>query len=316
MALAPVVDEALKLVRATLPAMVDIRVRYAADLPPVSIDPTQIHQIIVNLATNAAHAIGGRSGHIDVAIDAVSLGADFASRTPGVREGRYVRLEVADDGCGIDRATLERIFDPFFTTKPQGVGTGLGLSVVHGIVKGHDGAINVYSEPGRGTTFRIYLPAMHAAPARPDAPLRATVGSKRPHVLLVDDERSLATLASKMLERIGYTVTAHTDATTALAEFRAHAQRFDAVVTDLEMTGMTGFDLAREVMTLRADIPIVMTSGLVRPEDQLTAASLGIRALIAKPDTVEELGYVLNRALRDRAADSTPSTQRIGDSLG
>jgi PAS domain S-box-containing protein len=160
MALAPVVDEALKLMRATLPQSIDIRARYDANLLPVSIDPTQIHQIIVNLATNAAHAIDTRAGHIDVAIEAATIGPDLASETPGLREGRYVRLEIADDGSGMDDATLERIFDPFFTTKPQGVGTGLGLSVVHGIVKSHDGAITVDSEPHHGTVFRLYFPAV------------------------------------------------------------------------------------------------------------------------------------------------------------
>ncbi len=315
MALAPAVDEALKLVRATLPAMVQIRTRYGDDLPPVSFDPTQIHQIIVNLATNASHAFGAHGGHIDVRVDAAAVGPDFASHTPGLREGRYVRLEVDDDGCGMDRATLERIFDPFFTTKPQGLGTGLGLSVVHGIVKSHDGAISVYSEPGRGTSFRIYFPAVESADERARTAPRDAPRSRSAHVLFVDDEAPLVMLVSRMLERIGYRVTGVSDATRALAEFHADPERFDAIVTDLAMGDMSGFDLARDVLSVRPDLPVVMTSGFIRPEDQQAAAALGVRALILKPDTVEELGYVLNRVLRQRADGANGSSERIADPL-
>ncbi len=315
MALVPVVDEALKLVRATLPAMIEIRTRYDRDAPPVLIDPTQVHQIIVNLATNAAHAIGAHGGHIDVRIDAVGVGPDFASHAAGLREGRYVRLEVADDGCGMDRETLERIFDPFFTTKPQGLGTGLGLSVVHGIVKSYDGAVTVYSELGKGTAFRIYFPAAHGPPAQPRATPSESALARGAHVLFVDDEPPLVVLVSRMLERLGYRVSATSDAEKALALFRREPQSFDAVVTDLAMAGMSGFDVARDVLSLRPDLPVVMMSGFIRPEDQQTAAGLGVRAIILKPDTVEELGYVLNRVLRAPPDETQEPADRVADPL-
>ena len=313
MALAPVVDEALKLVRATLPSTVEIRTHYGDDVPPVSIDPTQIHQIIVNLATNAAHAIGPHGGHIDVRIDAADVGPDFASHTPGLREGRYVRLEVADDGCGMESATLDRIFDPFFTTKPQGLGTGLGLSVVHGIVKSHEGAVSVYSEPGRGTSLRIYIPAVETSPQRASA--RPEPRANGAHVLFVDDESALVMLVSRMLERLGYRVTGHSDATKALAELRAQPKRFDALVTDLAMNGMSGFELAREALAIRPALPVVMTSGLVRDEDRRTAEEIGVRALILKPDTIEALGDVLDRLLREHAEANGGAAVRVADPL-
>jgi PAS domain S-box-containing protein len=315
MALVPVVDEALKLVRATLPAMISIRTRYEAVAPPVLIDPTQVHQIIVNLATNAAHAIGGHGGHIDVRIDAVNVGPDFASHASGLREGRYVRLEVADDGCGMDRETLERIFDPFFTTKPQGLGTGLGLSVVHGIVKSYDGVVTVYSELGKGTAFRIYFPAAHGAPEQPLAAPKETTLARNAHVLFVDDEPPLVVLVSRMLERLGYRVTGAFHADKALAQFRQQPQSFDAVVTDLAMAGMSGFDVARDVLSLRPELPVIMMSGFIRPEDQQAAAELGVRAVILKPDTVEELGHVLNRLLRGRTDEAQGPAARVADPL-
>jgi len=315
MALVPVVDEALKLVRATLPAMIDIRTRYERDAPPVSIDPTQIHQIIVNLATNAAHAIGGHRGHIDVRIEAVTVGPAFASHAPGLREGRYVRLEVADDGCGMDRETLERIFDPFFTTKPQGLGTGLGLSVVHGIVKSYEGAVTVYSEPGKGTAFRIYFPAAPGTPQQPRAAPSDSALARSAHVLFVDDEPPLVVLVSRMLERLGYRVTGTSDAEKAIALFRQAPHGFDAVVTDLAMAGMSGFDVARDVLAIRRDMPVIMMSGFIRPADQQTAAELGVHAVILKPDTIEELGYVLNRVLRAKADEAQDAADHVADPL-
>jgi CheY-like chemotaxis protein len=212
----------------------------------------------------------------------------------------------------MDRATIERIFDPFFTTKPQGVGTGLGLSVVHGIVKSHDGAITVYSEPARGTSFRLYFPAVETAAGRSSA---AVARGRGAHVLLVDDEPPLAALAAKILERAGYRVTAMSDAANALAEFGAHPDRYDAIVTDLAMSGMSGFDLARNALAARPDVPVVVASGLLRAEDQRIAAEIGVRALVRKPESIEELGGVLARILRRHGDGAGAAAQTVAARL-
>ncbi len=302
----PVVEEALSLVRATLPASIQIEFKSSGRLPPVAIDPSQLHQIIVNLATNASHAIGDRPGLITVRLTARSLNADDCQGTPGLHEGRYVCLTLSDDGCGMDRATLDRIFDPFFTTKPVGQGTGLGLSVVHGIVSGCDGAISVYSQPGKGTSFLLYFPA--SEPSGSDvAPLPAQPDHKATHhenLLFIDDEEALVMLGTRFLERLGYRVTGHVDAISAIAEFRADPSRFAAVVTDLSMPKINGFEVARQILSIRPGIPIVLASGYVRPEDEQQAASIGIRRVLLKPSTIDVLAQTLDEIL---ASVKTPS---------
>jgi CheY-like chemotaxis protein len=210
----------------------------------------------------------------------------------------------------MDRATQQRIFDPFFSTKLPAEGTGLGLSVVHGIMKGHAGAVTVYSERGKGSTFRLYFPAAAGAPeARAEKPRGAARG-RGESVLYVDDDGALVFLATRMLEGLGYKVTGHTDAALALQEFRARPMAFDAVVTDISMPGMSGFDLARELLAVRPGVPIIMTSGYVRPGEEQAARELGILELILKPDTVDELGHALDRRLggddAKRAGDQGP----------
>jgi CheY-like chemotaxis protein len=202
----------------------------------------------------------------------------------------------------MDKATLERVFDPFFTTKPAGQGTGLGLSTVHGIVRRHEGAITVYSQPGKGTTFRIYFPVAGDAARDAAAPQHDAVahgGGER--VLYVDDEEALVLLVARILGRLGYVVSGHTSPADAVRAFRSNPHDFDVVVTDLSMPGMSGFDLARTLLEIRPDVPILMTSGYVRPEDQETASRIGILDFILKPNTADELGRVLNGVLRNRA---------------
>ncbi len=295
----PVVQEALTLVRATLPASIHIDFKSSPELPRVAIDPSQLHQIIVNLATNASHAIGDRSGNITVRLAGRVITSDDCVGTPGLHAGHYVCLTISDDGCGMDRATLDRIFDPFFTTKPVGQGTGLGLSVVHGIVSSYDGAISVYSQPGQGTSFLLYFPA--AGASRSDAaPLVAQPASRAVHnenILFIDDEEALVTLGTLFLERLGYHVTGHVDAVAALAEFRANPNRFAAVVTDLSMPRLSGFEVARQLLSIRPDIPIVLASGYVRPEDEQQAASIGIRRVLLKPSTIDVLAQTLDEIL-------------------
>jgi PAS domain S-box-containing protein len=304
--LRPIVEDALKLVRATLPAMIEIRTQFAEDLPKVACDTTQIHQIIVNLATNAAHAIGSKRGLIEFHLDSLSVNADLIKTTPELQVGRYVRLSVIDNGCGMDRQILSRIFDPFFTTKPTGQGTGLGLSVVHGIMKSINGAITVYSQVGDGSTFRLYFPVADTNPVQQPARATAAAKGKGERILYIDDEEALVALAKRMLKRLGYEVTAFTDVAAALAEFGKRPDDFDAIITDLAMPGMTGFELARELQAIRPDTPILMTSGYIGSEAQENVREIGAYALISKPHTVEELGRILEQLFRDRP----PSTKK------
>jgi CheY-like chemotaxis protein len=301
--LQPVVEEALKLVRATLPAGIEFRTIFASNLPTVLADSTQVHQIVVNLCTNAAHAIGAKSdGLIEIRLDVATLTADDRSPSLNLSEGAYVRLYVSDNCCGMDRPTLDRIFDPFFTTKSPGEGTGLGLSVVHGIMKNHDGGIAVYSEPGRGTAFRLFFPAAGAAIAPVHEGPGPIMRERTENVLYVDDEEALVALVRRTLERLGYKVTGETNPVRAIELFRANPKAFDVVVTDLAMPQLSGFDLARQLFAIRPDIPIVMTSGFVRPEDQERARRMGLRDLILKPDTIEQLGDTLDRVFQHERA--------------
>jgi len=307
-ALQPIVEEALKLVRATLPASIEFRATFAPHLPGVLADSTQIHQIIVNLATNAAHAIGSKSGGIiEIQLDSANLTAGDMSPALSLSEGTYVRLRVSDNGCGMDRPTLNRIFDPFFTTKGPGEGTGLGLAVVHGIMKNHDGGISVYSEPGNGTAFRLYFPAAGAAIAtvqEAPSPIRRECTER---ILYVDDEEPLVELITRTLGRLGYKVTGQTDPVRAVELFRSNPAAFDAVVTDLAMPQLSGFDLCSQLLAIRPGLPIVMTSGFVRPEDQERALRMGLRDLVLKPDTIDQLGRILDGIFQQELTDHSLS---------
>ena len=307
--LRPVVEEALSLLRSTLPAAIELRTRYAEPLSPVAADSTQVHEAVVNLATNAAYAIGEGAGWIEFALEALEVGPDLANQVMELRTGPYLCLSVSDNGCGTDQGTIERMFDAFFTTKPIGQGTGLGLSMVHGIMKAHGGAIGVHSAPGVGTTFQLYFPVV-------ELPAGTQTGKRSPaaggpcaakHVLYVDDEEALVFLVTRVLERLGHSVTGFTDPEAALQAFRARPHAFDAVVTDLSMPGLSGFDLAREIRALRPDTPLLLTSGHVRPEDEQSARLLGIREVILKPDTANDLGEILDRLFRESDAAPGPA---------
>jgi len=300
--LAVVTREVVELMRATLPAMVEIAVRTSEPLPLVQADSTQIHQIIMNLTTNAAHAIGSNRGMIEVDIAEVSVTPELVATTRDLRPGRYVRIAVSDTGTGMDADTMQRIFDPFFTTKPVGKGTGLGLSVAHGIMKSHDGAITAYSQLGKGTTIRLYFPITDLKPAPSVAPPQKIAVGNGERVLYIDDDDAIVMLSTRILERLGYRVDGFAHPEDALAVFDERPHEFDVAVTDLSMPGMSGFDLARRLRRTRPDIPILMTSGYVRPEDRQLAKELGIHDFILKPNTVEELGHSLDKVFRELRA--------------
>jgi PAS domain S-box-containing protein len=313
--LAPVVEEAIELLRAALRAGIEIRTHFDSGLPNVFADSTQIHQIVMNLATNAADATAQQSvGVLEIRLEPVMVDADLARTSPDLHEGSYVRLSIRDSGSGMDKATLTRIFEPFYTTKPQGEGTGLGLSVVHGIMKTHGGAITVYSEPGKGSVFHLYLPA--AQETAEEAQPRQNQVEFRGHgerVLYVDDEEPLVFLMTRMLTQLGYKVTGCTEPEKALEMFRSTPQDFDVVVSDLSMPLMSGVDLARKVLQIRPGIPILMSSGYIRPEDNEEVRSLGLPDLLLKPDTIEELSQNLHDIFVKRTP-SIPGEQSDSDS--
>ena len=287
--LEPVVEEALKLVRATLPAMIEIRTQFADNLPKARIDATQIYQVIVNLATNSAHAIGEKSGVIEVKLDAPTISKEEIPLYSEVPAGHYVRLRVSDNGCGMEAATLQRIFDPFFSTKPTGKGTGLGLSVVHGIIESHRGIMKVYSEAGKGTTFFIYFPAATDAAAPEPEPERKATTGRGERILFVDDEGVLLFVGTMTLEQKGYQVTGMPNGDAALRELRTNPDGYDVVLTDLSMPGMSGLQLAHQIRKVRPGLPVILTSGYISPEDQARADRLGIHAILTKPVNTKEL---------------------------
>jgi CheY-like chemotaxis protein len=300
--LRPVVEEALKLLRSTLPAMVEIKLTTEGSLPVIEGDAGAIHQVVMNLVTNAAHAIGDRSGTIEVKLEAVIVSEDQARLSGDLTAGAYARMTVSDNGCGMGRAVVERIFDPFFTTKSAGQGTGLGLPVVHGIMRAHHGAVNVYSEPGIGTKFYLYFPVSRHAQAITASEAPASTRPRRERVLYIDDEPALVQLTMRSLTRLGYRVTGFSDPMQALDAFCAAPQDFDVIITDLSMPGMSGFDLARAILAVRGDIPIIVTSGYVRPQDEEAAMNLGVHAIVLKPDTVDELVQALDRLFQSSAS--------------
>ncbi len=303
----PVVQEALKLARATLPAMIQIRYTPDSDLPMARLDTTQICQVILNLVTNAAHAIGDKNGLIEVKVDSPRITDEEIQLYSQIAAGHYVRLSVSDNGCGMDAKTLERIFDPFFTTKPSGKGTGLGLSVVHGILAAHSAIVKVYSEPAKGSAFQIYFPAALDAASPVHVDDRDAPAGRGQHILFLDDEGVLVFVGTMMLEQSGYKVTGQSNGEAALIEFRQRPHAFDAVVTDLSMPAMSGLQFVRELRKLRPDIPILMTSGYVDPQDQINAIRLGVRAVLTKPVSRKELLAALHDIFQPTEQDKSQS---------
>jgi PAS domain S-box-containing protein len=295
--LRPIVNESLKLLRATVPSTIEFDISLATDAPTVLADPTQIHQILMNLGTNAWHAMKDQSGRLQVKLEKCEVDAAFAEMQPGLRPGSYARLTLTDTGCGMDRATLRRIFEPFFTTKPPGEGTGLGLAVVRGIMDSHEGAVTVYSQVGEGTVFNLYFPA-HAG--EPSAVVAKEGPVPRGHgetVLLVDDEDMLARLGQRTLAALGYTVEVATEPAAALAMVQNDPQRFALVVTDQTMPGMTGIRLASQIRQIRPDLPIILMTGYGKSLESEQTEAAGIRRVLLKPATLFSLGTAVQEAI-------------------
>jgi CheY-like chemotaxis protein len=304
--LRPVIEESVRLLRPVLPALAALDVRLA-DVPmPVRADATQLQQVVLNLCTNAWHALNGQAGRITVGLDAVTLDAEAAARL-GLLPARHAHLWVGDTGCGMDEATRARVFEPFFTTKPIGQGTGLGLSVVHGIVASHGGAISVASQPGKGSRFDVYLPLL----AKLDAVVPATsvalqAGSGTDwHVAYVDDDPVMVAMVQALLQRCGYRVTCFDDPLDAVAALRAQPASFDAVVTDYNMPRLSGLDVARTLVQLRPDLPVVISSGYLTDELLAEATQLGVRTVMQKEYTLEQLPGILQGLLSGATVPGT-----------
>jgi len=296
-----VVAEPIKLLRATIPANIEFDVSFAADLPIVQADPTQVHQVVMNLCTNAAHAMRDRPGRLGVKLEKFLMDARQSEVGVRLKPGLYVRMSISDTGCGMEKATQDRIFEPFFTTKAPGEGTGLGLSVVHGIMQSHEGAIAVHSLPGQGTRFDLYFPADGTVSLEKPAPDRPEIQrGAGERVLFVDDEPPLAQLANAVLETLNYRATSVCSAVEALELLRANPQAFDVVITDLSMPGMMGTDLAAELLALRPDLPIILTTGYTAKLTPDVVQAMGIRGLLLKPFTLHSLGNAVHRALAKR----------------
>jgi signal transduction histidine kinase/ActR/RegA family two-component response regulator len=300
-----IASEVLGLIRSTVPATIEIASDLGGDIPMVVGDSTQIHQVLVNLCTNSVHAMRGTHGRLEVRIDSFVADVEFLSLHPELRPGTQVRLTVSDTGHGMEPQVLKRIFEPFYTTKPKGEGTGLGLSVVHGIVNSHGGGIYCYSRPGEGTVFHVYLPGVAVEDdGRVDMqPDEAPLGQGE-NVLLVDDEDDMRRTAAAMLRRLGYKAEAFSSPAEALEAFRRSPARFNLVVTDLAMPAVTGLEFAAEIRRSHPGIPIVLVTGFAGNLTEKSLREIGFNELLLKPLTMNALGRVVHRVLHPESADA------------
>lgn len=292
------VREALKLLRNSIPSTIEIRDSIDAELGPVHADPTQIHQVIMNLATNAYQAMQERGGILEVGLQILQNGylEDEKSKID-LPSGKYAWLTVSDTGHGMDKAVIERIYDPYFSTKGPGKGTGMGLAVVHGIVKGHGGDIKVFSKIGEGSTFHVYFPLIETMTPESETITERPAPTGTEHILFVDDEEAIVLMTQQMLERLGYQVTSHTSSVEALEAFRAKPDAFDLVITDMTMPNMTGIELVPRLREIRADIPVIICTGFSEMVDEEKAKDMGILAYIMKPIVKDEIAVNIRKVL-------------------
>jgi signal transduction histidine kinase/ActR/RegA family two-component response regulator len=297
--LPPLVEEALALLRASLPSTIDIRQHIDPAVGAVLADPTQLHQVLINLCANAEYAMRQTGGVLEIRLEAVEVGPALVAQYPTLHLGSHVRLTVRDTGQGMPPDVVKRIYDPFFTTKAIGEGTGIGLSVVHGIVGNHGGTITVESQIGQGTTFMIYVPCIPWDMIR-EVQEEGPFPSQPGRLLFVDDEPALVRLGHAVLTQLGYDVTTCTSSVEALAAFQTDPHHFDLVITDYTMPQMTGDALTRALRRLRPDIPIILETGFSHTIDARQATALGINAFLLKPWTVRELARTIAQVLAQR----------------
>jgi len=297
----PIVKEGLKLLRASLPATIEIRQEIGQDLGTIEADPTQIYQVLMNLCTNAAQAMEKEGGILEISLENVEMKEEISTSLAGIEPGPYLRLRVSDTGHGIPPEILPRIYDPYFTTKEVGKGTGLGLAVANGIVKSYGGGIAVSSEVGKGSTFHVYFPSIKVPS------LTLEVGKVEPlplggreRVLFVDDEPGIVEVGQRYLEYLGYEVVARTSSLEALELFRVKKDHFDLVITDMTMPNLTGDRLAQELLKIRPDFPVILCTGFSERITEEKAKAIGIREFVLKPLVMLDLAKAIRRALESR----------------
>jgi len=307
LALGPVISEALQLLRASLPATIEIRPQIAPDCPPVLCDSAQIHQILMNLGTNAVHAMRERGGVLTVSLARVSPSTEVRRQHPQVRAEHIVRLSVRDNGSGMDETVLKRIFEPFFTTKETGQGTGLGLTMVYSIIQDHLGAIVAESTPGKGTVFDLYFPAAAGAarPVNPTTPplvLPTGQFGRGRRLMLVDDDEDVRGVGASMLRRLGFLPAVYASPLEALSAFRAAPGEVCAVLSDLTMPGLTGVELARQLTLIRPGLPMILASGYLDNQAMVDAKQSGVNHIIRKPFELHDLATQLRAVLGEPVA--------------
>ena len=292
----PIIEEAIRFLRSTVPSTIDIQYDCKTKEDTVVANPTQINQIVMNLCTNAAHAMREKGGILQVILNEEQLGPDDISRYSGLTPGHYLRLSVRDTGHGISSDIVDRIYDPYFTKKGIGEGTGLGLAVVHGIIEDCGGYITVESEVGKGTTFHVLLPLIRGVSSlTPKTDTYLPRGEE--HILLVDDKKEIIDMTRLMLEKLGYQVTVQTSSIETLEAFRNKPHKYDLVITDMTMPNMTGKDLAKELMNIRPDIPIILCTGFSEEIDERRAKELGISAFAMKPIIMRDIANTIREVL-------------------
>lgn len=300
--LGAIVEEAMKLVRPSIPSTVRIDMRIDHDHPKVVADASQIHQVVVNLCANAWQAMEPKGGLLGLAIGTERFDSSSPNRPDGLPEGDFVRLSVSDTGIGMSQENLSRIFEPFFTTKNKGdEGTGLGLPVVTGIVSAHSGTIEVESELGQGSTFHVYLPAVESESKTVDSG-HATIKGGHETLLIVDDEEAITILLKKMLERYGYAVEAFSDNLAALEAYKQNPDKYDLVITDLTMPRLTGLDLSKRIIEIRPDKPIIITTGFSNQLSDVKLDDYNIHRVLDKPVMMTDLSAAVRDALEKKAA--------------
>jgi signal transduction histidine kinase/ActR/RegA family two-component response regulator len=295
-----VVKEALALLRSSLPQSIEIRSEINCENDNILANATQIHQIIMNLGANAHFAMREAGGVLAVEVERIEIDEfDRKSKNLDLAPGPYLLLKVCDNGCGMERAVLDKIFDPYFTTKPKDQGTGMGLALVHGIVKSHEGLITVYSEPGKGTSCQIYLPQFASTPFQPQEEVDEEIPMGSEKILLVEDEALVAQMQGRLLESLGYTVALETDPLKALQLFSAAPDTFDLVLTDMTMPRMNGATLIQNILNIRPDIPVILCTGFSELVNEAKARALGVTAFVMKPLARKSIAKLVRTALDD-----------------
>ncbi len=288
--------EAIKMLRPTLPATIEINQDLTSTTGLLLADPTQIHQIVLNLCTNAFHAMEETGGKLDISLKEVTLSSEDLVHQPDVKGGTFIQISICDSGSGIAPDIKSKIFDPYFTTKGKGKGTGMGLSIVHGIVKSYGGYISLYSELGQGTAFHVFLPVIENEDISEIKTVeQVPVGRER--ILFIDDEAILVEMGKDMLERLGYHVTVRSNSIEALETFKNQPDQFDLIITDQTMPGMTGSDIARIMLQIRSDIPIILCTGYSTIISEEKAKSLGIKEFAFKPLSQKNIAVLIRKVL-------------------